>query len=67
MSTPWRSETIWLAVIGLTALVVAGALGVIDMNGIDIVTIVGSMILGRAWQKKAEITSAGPTQEGGSK
>ena len=59
MKKPWESEKVWLAVIGLAALVTAGALGVVQVAGIDIVGIVGALILGRAWEGAA--ASAGPT------
>lgn len=47
---PWLSEKVWLAFLGLAAIVVLGTMGVIQVAGAEIVGIVAALILGRAWE-----------------
>jgi hypothetical protein len=49
-AAPWRSEKIWLAVIGLGTLVALGVTDVIRLEGYDVVAVVAALILGRAWE-----------------
>jgi hypothetical protein len=55
---PWESEKVWLAIIGLGTIVGLAALGqVADLNAWHVVTLVGSLILGRAWEGAAAAKS----------
>jgi hypothetical protein len=44
------SEKVWLAFLGLAALVALGTLGIVQVQGIDVVGLIGALILGRAWE-----------------
>ena len=56
---PWMSEKIWLAIIGLAALVALAVVGVIRLEGYDIAGIVAALILGRAWEGAAATKAGG--------
>ena len=47
---PWRSEKVWLSVICLAALIVAGGLGLITINGESLVLLVLGLMGLRTYQ-----------------
>lgn len=52
-AAPWRSEKIWLAVLGVAALTALALGGVIELAGHDVAGLLGALILGRAWEGAA--------------
>ena len=50
---PWRSQKIWMAVLGIGALVALAMTGKIVLNGMEITAVVVSLILGRAHEGAA--------------
>jgi len=50
---PWRSQKIWMAVLGIGALVALALTGKIVLDGLEITGIVMSLIIGRAHEGAA--------------
>ena len=60
MKKPWESEKVWLAVIGIGAIVGLAALGQIeDLTAWHVVTLVSALILGRAVEGTAAARNSG--------
>jgi hypothetical protein len=54
MKKPWESEKVWLAIVGIGAVVGLSALGAInDLSASHVIALVGALVLGRAWEGAA--------------